>query len=217
MPPSLYMAIALVPISMYLIMMGMLKMRTRPLLTTGWRDTLAVGIAVSGLVAIGPMELFFPTEAAALWQHWVWAALAALYLLTLTLILLSSRPRLIAYGLDVTSFQALLLTAAKAVDDTSFWEGQVLNMPNAAIQLAREPTGASKVHQVVIVGSFVNFMGWLELERSFVQQGRNLRCARSYAGLPLVLLGLTLMLLSVGPLVSAPDVAYAQLREFLNR
>ncbi len=217
MMPSLHAAIALVPIAMYLMMIGFLKLRTRPLMTTGWRDTLAIGIAVSGMMAVGPMELFFPTEAAAVWHHWVWAALAALYLLTLTLILLSCRPRLLAYGLDRQQFQSVLLTAAKTIDPQAFWQEQVLNIPAAGMQLAEEPTGSSSIHQVVSVGSYVNFSGWLDLERAFVQQGANIRCARSYAGVPLILLGAALMILSVAPLVAAPDIAQAQLREFLSR
>ena len=107
--PSVHMAIAVIPIALYFMLVGGLRLRNRPLVTTGWRDTLTLGIAASGLVAIGPMQLFFPTQAAARWHAWVWLALFALYALGLMMLLLSCKPRLVAYGMDEQQFIDTLL------------------------------------------------------------------------------------------------------------
>ncbi len=213
----IHFAIATIPVAIYFMLIGSLRLRRRPLVTTGWRDTLTLGIAASGLVAIGPMQLFFPIQAAERLQGWVWLALFALYVLGLMLILLSSKPRLIAYGLDETQFQTTLQQAAQEVDPLATWQGEVLTLPNSAIQLAYEPSGASRVQQVVHVGLLNNLQDWLRLERAFVKAGANCECPRSAAGWPFLIAGLLLLVFAILPMVSNPSDALAQLREFLNR
>lgn len=214
---SLHLAIAAIPVAIYFILIGALRLRSRPLVTTGWRDTLTLGIAASGLVAIGPMQLFFPADAASRWHGWVWLALFGLYVLALLMILLSCKPRLIAYGLDAVQFRSSLLAAAAEVDQLATWEGDVLTLPNCGIQVAMEPSGTARVHQVVMIGLLNNLPDWLRLEKAFVQSGRALTCPRSAAGWPLVIGGAILLAASISPLLSNPGDALAQLQEFLNR
>ena len=61
---SLHFCIAVVPLAVYLLMMGLLNLRRRPFVTTGARDAATLGIGVIGFVIAGPMELFFPEGAA---------------------------------------------------------------------------------------------------------------------------------------------------------
>lgn len=210
-------AIAAIPVAVYLILIGALRLRKRPLVTTGWRDTLTLGIAAGGLVAIGPMQLFFPTQAAARWHGWVWLALLVLYLLALMMVLLSCKPRLIAYGMDESQFHQTLLNAARQVDEQAVWQGEVLTLQQCTIQLAIEPSGASRVHQVVHVGLLHNLQDWLRLERAFVSSGAKVACPRSTAGWPFVVGGSLLFAAAIVPLLTDPGAALAQLREFLNR
>ncbi|MEO8269468.1 MAG: hypothetical protein ABI557_07110 [Aureliella sp.] len=213
--PAVHFAIAAIPVAVYFVLIGVLRLRTRPLVTTGWRDTLTLGIAASGLIALGPMQLFFPAQAAARWHTWVWLALFALYALGLMMLLLSCKPRLIAYGMDDTQFLDALLRAAQEVDEQAHWTGDVLSLPIARIQLAIEPSGTSRVHQVVLVGMLHNLSSWLELERAFVRCGSHTKCPRSNAGWPFTLAGLFLLSWAIIPLISDPDRAIAQLRDFL--
>lgn len=215
--PALHFAIAAVPVAIYFILVGALRLRRRPLVTTGWRDTLTLGIAASGLVAIGPMQLFFPNQAASRWHAWVWLVLFLLYLLALMLVLLSCRPRLIAYGMNETQFHNTLLAAAQQVDPAARWNGQVIDMPQSGMQLAREPSGATRVQQVVHVGLLHNVEDWLRLEKSFVSLGAQTVSARSMAGWPFVLLGSLLLAGSIAPLLTDPAAALAQLKTFLDR
>ncbi len=214
---SIQLAIAFVPVAVYLLLIGGLRLRSRPLVTTGWRDTLALGIAASGLVAIGPMQLFFPAQAAARWQGWVWIALMALYLLGLFMILLSCKPRLISYGMDEDQFRRALQVAAKTVDDSAHWNGEILNLPQAGIQLASDPTGTPRVHQVVHFGLLRNLKDWIKLEGEFVAEAKRQTCPRSIAGIPFVLAGIFLLLVAIAPTVNDPETAYTQLQEFINR
>lgn len=213
----IHFAIAAIPVAVYFIMIGALRLRRRPLVTSGWRDTLTLGIAAIGLVAIGPMQLFFPVQAAEQMHGWVWLALSVLYLLGLLLILLSGKPRLIAYGMDTYQFRAALLGAAREIDPESNWQAEVLTMPTSGIQLAVEPSGASRIQQVVHVGLLHNFHDWLRLERGFVKQGSGVTCSRSAAGWPFLIAGSLLLTFAILPMISNPASAVAQLREFLNR
>ncbi len=213
----IHFAIAALPVAVYLILIGGLRLRKRPLVTTGWRDTLTLAIAASGLVAIGPMQLFFPAQAAARWHSWVWLALFVLYVLGIALILLSCKPRLIAYGMDESQFRDTLATAAEQIDLGAMWTGDVLSMPNSGIQLAIEPSGAARVHQVVHVGLLNNLQDWLRLEKAFVKSGSEVNCPRSAAGWSLVISGTLLLAIAVTPLISDPAESLAQLRDFLNR
>ena len=210
-------AIAAIPVAIYFMLIGSLRLRRKPLVTTGWRDTMTLGVAVSGLIAIGPAQLFFPRDAAAIWSGWVWIALLLLYVLALMLVLLSCKPRLIAYGMDHHQFTQALLDAAQEVDGNAHWNGEVLNLPTVNLQLVTEQSGTSRVHQVVLVGMLTNFTQWMALEKAFVRIGGELRCPRSAAGLPFVIGGLLLLGVAVLPMLEDPNEALAQLRELLNR
>jgi hypothetical protein len=110
-----------------------------------------------------------------------------------------------------------LLEAAQEVDADSSWRGDVLSLPQSGIQLAIEPSGTSRVQQVVSVGSLQSFQDWIRLEHNFVRGSSKIRCPRSLAGWPFVLAGGLLLTISVLPLMSDPSESLAQLREFINR
>lgn len=210
-------AVAIIPVAIYFILIGVLRLRTRPLVTSGWRDTLTLGIASAGLVAVGPMQLFTPPQAVERWHSWVWLALLCLYVLGLTLILLSGKPRLIAYGLDHDQFRDVLFQSAKLVDDQSHWSADVLSMPSSRMQLALEGTGSSRVQQATHVGLLENLEHWLKLEQEFVHMGGKITCPKSTAGWPLLLVGSGMLLSSIIPLIRDPASALAQLQIFLDR
>ncbi len=210
-------AVAIIPVAIYFILIGVLRLRTRPMVTSGWRDTLTLGIASAGLVAVGPMQLFTPPQAVERWHAWVWVALLCLYALGLTLILLNGKPRLIAYGLDHSQFRDVLFQSAKQVDDQSHWSADVLSMPLSGMQLALEGTGSSRVQQATHVGMLQNLDHWMKLEQEFVRQGGKTTCPRSIAGWPLLIVGSALLLSSIIPLIRDPAAALAQLQNFLDR
>ncbi len=215
--PPIHFAIAVIPFAVYFILIGAARLRRRPLVTSGWRDTLTLGIAASGFVAVGPMQLFFPERAAESMQGWVWLALFALYVLAIFLILLGGRPKLVSYGLSSEQFRESLLEAAREVDPKAHWENEVLNMPSSHIQLAMEPTASSRVHQVTHVGLLHNLQDWLTLERCFVRKGAKVTCPRSAVGWLFVCVGALLLAYAVKPMISNPTEALAQLKEFLLR
>jgi hypothetical protein len=49
--------LALLPLAVYLLVLGGLQLSRRPLLVTGARDLVALGLGLSGIMLIGPIEL----------------------------------------------------------------------------------------------------------------------------------------------------------------
>src|SRR3977135_4015231 len=67
-----YLCLALCPLAVYLVALGLVNLSRRPTLVTGSRDITALGLALSGMVIGGPMQLFFPEYAAAQLGPLVW-------------------------------------------------------------------------------------------------------------------------------------------------
>jgi hypothetical protein len=150
--------IALLPLAAYLTLFGLIRLSGRPLVTTGSRDTFAIAVAISGLVAVGPAELFFPEAAAAAFGMAIWPVLAFLYLLLITLVILSSRPRLVIYGRGVSALASPLLRAAQSIDPQATCDeaaGQI-SLPTAGIHLRIEGfRGADTAEVFAYEGSIV--------------------------------------------------------------
>lgn len=214
---SLQIAIAAVPLAIYFVLMGSIRLRRRPLVTSGWRDLLTLGIACSGLVAIGPMQLFYPTHAAARWPGWIWLPMFGLYFLTVLIVTMWSRPRLIAYGMSKFQFQEVLLKAAQSVDENAAWNAEVLTLPNSGLQLSAESSLGSYVSSVGVVGTLHNLPDWLKLEREFVRLGQQASCLPSKSGWLMLVTGLALLLLAITPVVNDPALALTELRKLMFR
>ena len=211
-------AIAAVPAAIYLMLLGRFRLSRQPLVTTGWRDAAALGIAIMGLVAIGPMQLFFPTYAAARFAGWVWGMLLGLYLLSVLLVVLGCRPRLIVYGLDEEGFLKVMHTAAQRVDAAANWQGQILTMPAVGLQLVAEPTGSSGVQTVVSLTSLTSVAPWMQLERELVTECRHTQAAhRGWAGVAMLAGGAMLLIAAIAMVLSDPAHAIVELKEFFNR
>ena len=213
---SVQLAIAAVPVAIYLLLIGSLRLRKRPLITSGWRDTLR-GNRLCGIGGHRPHAVVLSHQAAARWLGWVWLLMFGLYFLTLFMLIVWSKPRLIVYGLSTPQFRDQLLQSARAIDDQAFWQDEVLTLPQAGIQLAMEPSVLRNVHQVAAVGLLRNLADWVRLEKEFVRRGRQTACAPARSGWLLVLAGLLLLTVTIAPLLQHPEAAYAELQRFLLR
>jgi hypothetical protein len=199
------------------MLMGAIRIRRTPLVTTGWRDLFALGMACSGLVAIGPMQLFFPTHAASRWPGWVWVFMFGLYALGLLILAMWSRPRLMAYGMGRRQFQEVLVNAAREIDPESSWYGEVLSLPNSGLQLPSESNLGNHVNSVAIVGNLQNLSDWLRLEKAFVRQGSQIQVTPAKSGWLLITAGVVVILVSISPILENPTTALVELRRFLLR
>lgn len=113
---AFHLLLAFLPLSAYLLGLGWVRWTGRPLVTTGARDLVALSLGVSGLIAVGPGELFFPSAAGASYGAAVWPMLAFLYYLLVSLVVMNSRPRLVVYGFNEQAISPLLFTACSRLD-----------------------------------------------------------------------------------------------------
>ena len=136
--------LGLLPLVGYLLVLGAVRFSGRALVTTGARDLAALGIAICGLVAIGPAELFFPATAATVFGSIVWLALIAFYGLTLSLVCLTTTPKLVVYGRTAQETFPGLLRAAERMDAASTGDpkSMQIQLPTLGIQLRIDSIGA---------------------------------------------------------------------------
>ena len=129
--------LALVPLIGYLTVMGLIRVSGSTLITSGARDIAALGLALSGLVAAGPAELFFPMAAATAFGPMVWLILGTFYALCVTLVAMSSKPKLVVYGRTPDEIYGPLLTVAKQIDPTAVGDEQQMHirLPTAKLHL----------------------------------------------------------------------------------
>jgi hypothetical protein len=189
----LHLCIALGPLGVYLLLLGMLNLASRPFLTSGSRDTAALGLAISGFVVAGPMELFLPEAAAFLFGGYVWLLLLALYVMGLALVVLLIRPRLVIYNITGDQLRPILATAVAELDSTARWAGESLVLPQLGVQLHLEPFAAMRNIQLVASGPRQDYQGWRRLEQTLVVALRETRTPPNPYGLSLIIFGLLMV------------------------
>src|SRR5919108_1397850 len=131
----LRLAIALVPVGAYALVLALVNARRRPFLTSGGSDFAALGIALSGLMFVGPLELFRPEAATREFGNYVWLFLLLFYWLWLLLTVLLARPRLVVYNISNEELHAVLAEAAGRLDLEGRWAGNHLTLPGLGVHL----------------------------------------------------------------------------------
>ena len=186
----LHLTIALGPLAVYFLVLGLINLTRRPFLTTGARDFGALGIAISGLVIAGPMELFFPEGAAAAWGWLVWPLLLSLYYLGLVLVCLLIRPRLVIYNVSADELRDVLAKSLPAIDPQAQLNVDALLLPNLGVQGHIEPFSSLRNVQIVASGPRQNHQGWSHL-------AARLRPALREAHVPPNPYGVTLLMFAI--------------------
>ena len=157
--------LALVPLIGYLAVLSVVRLSGHALVTTGGRDIAALGMAIAGLVAIGPIELFFPRPAATVFGAWVWIALVAFYGLCVTLVALTSRPRLVVYGRTPEEVYEPLLTACQTIDSQAvgFKDTLQVELPAAGLRIRADGQRLQDCAEVIAFESNVSPLFWHKL------------------------------------------------------
>lgn len=183
----LHMCIALLPLSMYFLVLGLINISSRPLVINGERDFVALAIGISGFVVAGPMELFMPIGAAIHFGPYVWLLLLALYGMLVVLLILMRLPRLAIYNVDPVQLREVLSEVAKQIDPKSQWLGRALWLPGLGVHLCVEPQPAMRHMQLVSVGRRQRPEGWQRLEGELTAALADVRAARNPRGYSLLL------------------------------
>ncbi|MEX2561248.1 MAG: hypothetical protein WD403_15100, partial [Pirellulales bacterium] len=136
---SFRLCVALGPLAIYLLLLGAINLSRRPFLVTGGRDLAALGVAVSGMMLVGPIELLLPEDAVNLYRAYVWLLAIVMYSLCLSLAVLVSRPRLTIYNMTVDELRPVLAGAIDVLDPDARWAGSSLSLPRLHVELHLEP------------------------------------------------------------------------------
>ena len=185
--------VALLPLAVYLVAIGMVNLATRPRVVSGSLDLYSLGFGLTGLMLIGPLRLFLPTATVFRLGAWVWPLLLVAYLLFLTLTVLLSRPRLVIYNLGPETVRALLQEIFAALDSESRWAGDAVSLPNLGVELYIESVGTLRNVQLIATRVSQNLDGWAVLQTRLQQRLRQLPPERNRYGLTLIFSGLLLV------------------------
>ena len=192
----LHFCVAVAPLSVYSLMVGLIALSGRPFVTTGARDTAALGIGIVGLVVAGPMELFFPEEAASQFGGMVWLLLLAFYGLCVSLAVLLLRSRLVVYNMTGEQLKPILNQVATQIDKKARWVGDSVLIPDIKVHLHLESVDWLRNVQLIAGGNQQSFDGWRLLEKELRSALRSTRVSPN-------LLGVALLLTSGGLAVTA--------------
>lgn len=197
-------AIALVPVAAYVLLLALLNARRRPFLTSGGSDLTALGLAISGLMFVGPLELFRPEAATREFGNYIWLFLILFYWLWLLLVVLLARPRLVIYNISMDELHPVLAEAAGRLDPDARWAGNHLTLPTLGVQLHLDSLDLMRNVSLVSSGSRQNIDGWRRLSRELWRSLAPIRVKRNPRAVGLLVVSLALLVLSVTQMFANP-------------
>ncbi|MCH2114542.1 MAG: hypothetical protein MK171_06500 [Pirellulales bacterium] len=212
-PDPLRLSIALVPLASYCLLIGLLNARRRPFLTSGGADLAALGAAMSGMVLVGPVELFRPEAASTEYGSYVWLFLLLLYWLCVWLAVLLARPRLVIYNVSVEELRPVLAEASRAIDPLARWAGDSLSLPTLGVQLHLESFELMRHVSVVASGGRQNLAGWGRLATNLYQRLQSLRVGPNPRALGIMLVAIILVVASTTHMLAHPQHVVQAMRE----
>jgi hypothetical protein len=202
------------PLGVYLMVLGAINLRRRPLMVTGGRDLAALALALIGLANLGPCALFLPEASYVAFGAGVWGMLVVLYGLGVSMALLSLRPRLVIYNMTADRLRPMLADVAARLDHDARWAGDSLVLPGLDVQLHLDHFLGMKNVSLKSIGSRQNLLGWKKLEKELTTALENEKSTRNLHGLSLLVLGLMFCALLVLVVLANPDFFSKALAEF---
>ncbi len=182
--------IALGPVAVYVLLIGLINLSRQPFLTTALRDAAALAVAISGLAVVGPLKLFVPEAAIGRFDSFVWLMLLALYALGATLVILTLRPRLVLYNVTMDQLRPVLGTVVQQLDTQARWAADSLVMPQLGVQLHLEEFPLMRNTQLVSSGPGQSLAGWRRLEMEMRRSLAGVRVAPNLRGASMMVIAL---------------------------
>lgn len=161
-PSTLPVWIAIMPLGCYLVILGLLHLRKRPLVLSGAVDSAALAAGLAGLLVVGPLAL---VEPAAGGGRWGWPVLAVLACLAIALAVLVSRPRVVVYNMTVEQLRPAVAEVVLGLDPRARWAGETVAMPGRGLQIHMDGGPSMRAVAVVAMGQRPSPEGWGEFCR----------------------------------------------------
>lgn len=209
----LRLAIAVIPLAAYGLMIGWINARRRPFLTSGGCDLAALGVAVSGLVFVGPLELFRPEAATRSFGGFIWMFLLLFYWLALLLTVLLTRPRLVVYNTRIEELHPILAEVASRLDPAARWAGNQLAMPTLGVQLHFDSVDLMRNVSLVASGPRQNLDSWRRIARELSTVLVRVRVRPNPRAIGFLAVSVGLVVVAIWQLVAHAEAATATLHD----
>jgi hypothetical protein len=195
-------SVGLAVLAAYLVGLGVVLLRRRPLAVSGGLDGGLLAAALSGLVMAGPLAAVRPLLAAVPWNG---PLLVIAYVVGVAGLLLLARPRLVVYNCTVEQLRPLVVEAVAALDSAARWAGESAALPTKNLQIHLDDRGLRAV-SLVAVGGRPSLESWGELCGSLRPALRAMRVRPSLLGW--MLLAAACLLLAVSLLMGLEDLPW---------
>jgi hypothetical protein len=189
----LRLTIALGPLAVYLLVLGWMNLSRRPVVVNGARDLLALAIAVSGFVLVGPVELLMPLAAASKMGPVVWVLLIGLYGLVVILLAVLAKPRLLLYNITEEVARPLVADIALRLDGDARWAGETLVIPKLNVELRLEITPVLRNVALLANHERQSVAGWRVLEAALRAEMRRIEVPPNLQGLSMITFSMLVM------------------------
>jgi uncharacterized membrane protein len=215
-PDPLRLTIALVPLAAYCLLLGILNARRKAFITSGGADLATLGVALSGMVFVGPIELFRPEAATAEFGSYVWIFLLLLYWLCIWLAVLLGRPRLVVYNISIEELRPLLSEVARSLDPQARWAGDSLSLPTVDVQLHLETFEIMRHVSLVASGAKQNLTTWRQLGTLLSEKLEVLPVDSNPRWLGIVLFAIVLLLVGFTHMLNYPQQIAQAMQEIFS-
>ncbi|MGD0517231.1 MAG: hypothetical protein ABSA26_06810 [Thermoguttaceae bacterium] len=185
--------LALGPAAIYLLLLGMINLSRRPLLVSGGRDAAALALAITGMLIVGPFELFLPQASVMRYGPYVWVMVLTFYGLSIAMGILMLRPRLVIYNISADKLRPILAEVVASLDSDARWAGDSLVLPNLAVQLSIDNFRTMRNVSLKSVSGNQDLHGWRRLEQGLAGALSQETVSRSPRGLVLIFAGLLIL------------------------
>jgi hypothetical protein len=185
--------LALGPAAIYLLLLGMINLSRRPLLVSGGRDAAALALAVTGMLIVGPFELFLPQASVMRYGPYVWVMVLTFYGLSVAMGILMLRPRLVIYNISADKLRPILAEVVARLDSDARWAGDSLVLPNLAVQLSIDNFRTMRNVSLKSVGENQDLHGWRRLEQGLAGALSQETMTRNPRGVVLFFAGLLIL------------------------
>lgn len=184
--------VALTPLAIYMVAISLTSFMRRPVVVSGARDLAALGLGVSGLILVGPVELLLPSlplDATGT----VWIFVAVLYCLLLTLGVLLTSPRIVVYNVTADQLRPALADAIEELDAGARWAGGSVALPKLHVECFLEEHASVRNVTLVATAAQQSYAGWRQLEKALRSRLREtVEAAPSAWGLGVLLTALVI-------------------------
>jgi len=208
--------LALVPVAIYLIVMGVMNLTRRPVVMTGMQDRVLLGLATVGLIVVGPVELFLPLPIYVAYGPAVWLIAIVLLSLVIGLLILAAPPKLVIFNMSPHEVRSIVSETAVELDSESRWAGDCLHMPNLRIQLFIHASPGWRNTTLTALGNNQDYQGWHRFSRAIARRLTRVEVKPNLRGLFLIVSGSAIFVVCAVSAFREPTVLSRLLSQIIS-